>query len=105
LLKMGVLVLLLLTLSAVTWVALFNAPGAVGLPAVPGIGADHWQGLVVVLPLLCARFIAPPLTMLCRNPLAGMVFTVAATALVVLVGDVFAAGERRPESGAALQVI
>jgi hypothetical protein len=103
LLKMGVLVLLLLTLSAVIWIML--ASGAVRLPVLLATGAEHWQGLVVVLPLLCGLFIAPSLTMLCRNPLAGMVFTVAATALVVLVGDVFAGGEYGADPTAASHAI
>jgi hypothetical protein len=47
---------------------------------------------VVVLPLLCAFFVAPWFTMLCRNPLAGAVFTVAVPALLFLGFQVLAAG-------------
>jgi ABC-type transport system involved in multi-copper enzyme maturation permease subunit len=89
LLKMGVLGLLLLTLSAVAWMASLNAPAAAGFPAILRAGGAPWQTFVI--PLLCGLFIAPTLTMLCRNPLAGMVFTVATTGLVVLVGEVFTA--------------
>ena len=67
LLKLGVLVLLLLSLALCA-----HGPSA----SAPHLGSRARAGLVVVLPLLCGLFIAPWLTMLCRNPLAGMVFTV-----------------------------
>ena len=77
LLKMGVLASLLLTLAGVEFAL--------------GVGGSYEQGLVLALPLLCGLFIAPWLTMLCRNPLAGMVFTVAAPGLVMLAGEIAAA--------------
>jgi hypothetical protein len=91
LLKLGVLALLLLTLSAVAGIALFAASGSMGVPVVFGVDAGQWQVLELLVPLLCGLFIAPSLTMLCRNALAGMVFTVGTTCLVVLVGEVSAA--------------
>ena len=46
---------------------------------------------IVVLPVLGAFFLAPWLTMLCRSPLAGAVFTVAVAAILFLVSQVIAA--------------
>jgi hypothetical protein len=62
LVKMGVLAAMLLTISAVArFVVDFREPEPARLA-------------LAVLPMLCALFIAPWLTMLCRNPIAGAVF-------------------------------
>jgi len=76
-LKLGGLAPILLTLSA--------------LGILLGGGSQHEQKLVFVLPVLCGLFIAPCFTMLCRNALAGIVFTAAMPAVVMLVSEVTAA--------------
>ena len=77
LVKMGVLASMLFALTAVE----------LGL----GVGLGYEDGLVLALPLLCGLFIAPWFTMLCRNPLAGAVFTAATLILVTLAGEIAAA--------------
>jgi hypothetical protein len=77
LLKLSVLAPMLLTLSALGFVI--------------GGGPQDEKRLVFVLPLLCGLCIAPWFTMLCRNSLAGIVFTAATPVAVMLVSEVSAA--------------
>jgi hypothetical protein len=77
LLKLGVLGSLLLVLSGVEFAL--------------GVGGTYSEGLLLAVPLLCGLFIAPFFTMLCRNPLAGMVFTAVVPGLVALAGEIAAA--------------
>jgi hypothetical protein len=71
LVKLGVLATLLLALWVVADTLL--SPGAGGLP--------------MVVPVLCALFLAPCLTMACRNPIAGTVFTIAIQGVLWLLGE------------------
>lgn len=66
LVKLGVLTAMLVTLGAVAWLTLLR-PGELQL---------------AFASILCALFLAPLLTMLCRSPLAGVVFTASAPAWV-----------------------
>ena len=76
LMKLGVLTAMLLTLAAVAWIILWSPSD---LP---------WS----VATLLCALFLAPLLTMLCRNPLAGVVFAGAAPLWLSRLSEVVSAG-------------
>jgi len=76
LLKLGVLVPALLTLGA--------------LYMVLGSAAPNVRGVVFVTPLLCGLFIAPWLTMLCRNPLGGIVFTTAVPGMLLFISQIAA---------------
>jgi len=85
LLKSIVLTLALLTLAIATRIAVSVSSSARLLPLF-GIDEQELPALIA-LPLLCGLFIAPCLTMLCRSPLAGMVFTVAIPVVVMFVGE------------------
>ncbi len=80
LIKLSVLAAMLLTLAAVAWIIPFYDQAF--LPASiqdgPAVTIDRdWVGMpVLVLASLCGLCLAPYLTMLCRSPLAGVVFTV-----------------------------
>ena len=75
LVKQGVLAAMLLTLAAVAG-------------AVVDLRARESATLAfAVLPVLCGLFVAPWLTMLCRNPLAGTVFAVALPGLLFTVSE------------------
>lgn len=63
--KLGVLAAMLLVLNAVTW----------SIPANQRAFDRAWSWYGPELLLLCALFVAPWLTMLCRSSLAGIVFT------------------------------
>lgn len=76
LIKLGVLTAVLLTLAAVAWLTLLR-PGEL-----------HW----VFASILCGLFLAPLLTMLCRNPLAGPVFIGAAPAWISFFSGILSAG-------------
>ena len=53
---------------------------------------DNWpQSVVLVLPMLCGLFLTPLLTMLCRSPLAGIVFTILVPFAVMLTAQLLAA--------------
>ena len=69
LIKHGVLASMLLALGAFAWSLLFN--NAAFLPPSLGYAPPHL--LLVALGSLC---VAPYLTMWCRSPLAGVVFTI-----------------------------
>jgi hypothetical protein len=86
--KSGVLAVMLLVLCAVAWFGLFD-------PTVQWGGSissarNRWV-LVFALPLLCGLFVAPWLTMLCRNAMAGVVFAVAVPATIWVASDLASA--------------
>ena len=59
LLKLGVLAAMLLTLTALARITLFNASATLGLRPVAGVEVDRWTDMALVVPLLCGLFIAP----------------------------------------------
>ena len=75
--KFAVLIIMLLTLSALGWLILFRDPEFV---------RDVDSRLLVVV-ALAAFFLAPWLTMICRNSLAGIVFSIALPAMLLIAGD------------------
>lgn len=77
--KLAVLGTLLLSLSVAAHASLFD-----GLPPTDRLAAS-------VLPVLCGLFVAPWLTMVCRNAVAGVVFTVAIPLVLALVGSAIGA--------------
>jgi hypothetical protein len=80
LIKAGVLASMLLVLGAVAWAVL---PTHEQLSFPP-----EWQPAAIVpLAALCGLCIAPWLTMICRNEVAGVVFTIATPLLLLLAGD------------------
>ena len=84
LLKFVVLASMLITLTLLAG-AVFLRPDEIVRPTVR---PDIWRGsstLLLAVPL--GLFVAPFLTMLCRGPLAGMVFTVGAPGLLLIAGD------------------
>lgn len=76
LIKLGVLTAMLLTLAVVAWLTLLR-PGEL-----------EW----FFASILFGLFVAPLLTMLCRNPLAGVVFTGAAPMWMSALSEVVSAG-------------
>ena len=86
--KMGVLALMLLALCGVAWLALFDPDVRWGLGA--RAARTSWA-VALGLPLLCGLFVAPFLTMACRNALAGVVFALAIPAAVWLASNLTAA--------------
>jgi hypothetical protein len=89
LIKVAVLVPMLLMIAALAWGAVLNPLQHFvdGRRAWPG---DWSTATVIVVPVLCALFLAPLLTMLCRTPLAGMVFAVVVPGLIGLAGELLA---------------
>lgn len=88
LIKLAVLAPLLLTLAALSWGAVLNP---LQDQSDGGPGGREWSvATVILLPLLCALFVAPLLTMLCRSPVAGIVFTIVVPGLMALVGELSA---------------
>jgi hypothetical protein len=89
LVKFGVLTGMLLMLGTLAFGVLSN-------PAeLNAAFADYWKlnwarSTVLFLPLLCGLCVAPLLTMLCRNPLAGVVFTTVVPASMWVVSKAFA---------------
>lgn len=75
--KLGVLATLLLALSAVAHTLVF---GDTRLPQAPKQAAS-------LLPALCGLFLAPWLTMLCRNAVGGAVFTLALPGTLLVIGE------------------
>ena len=78
--KLVVLFCLLSVLGAAAWLAPFNA--------------ESWHRpwvwnhtTVTLLPLVAGFFIAPWLTMVCRNPLAGVVFTASVPGMLMFGGE------------------
>jgi ABC-type transport system involved in multi-copper enzyme maturation permease subunit len=75
--KLGVLTIMLLTLWLVAEMFLFS-----GMPA-----PDDEKQLVSLIPLLCALFLAPWLTMLCRSSIAATVFALSIPGVLMVVGE------------------
>ncbi len=75
--KLGVLAAMLLTLWAVAYTLVF---GDARMPQ-----AD--KTIVSLVPVLCGLFLAPWLTMVCRNPLGGAVFTLTIPGILVVAGE------------------
>jgi hypothetical protein len=80
--KLAVLVSLLAALGAVAWVPLVRIAGEGGSF---GTGSGVWVWTIVLLSFFSAVCIAPWFTMLCRNPIAGVVFTIAIPATLWVV--------------------
>jgi hypothetical protein len=80
LVKLGVLFVMVGSLSVVAWLVIVNNGQLVRNPP--------WHTLQAVTVVgLSALFVAPALTMISRSTLAGIVFTVAVPLLLVLVGN------------------
>jgi hypothetical protein len=77
--KLGVLTVMLLTLWATADALLFRAMRA---PAAE-------KQIIQLVPLICGLFLAPWLTMACRNSIAGTVFALAIPGVLMVVGEVW----------------
>jgi hypothetical protein len=75
--KLTVLIVMLLTVSALAWLMLFRDPAFV----------KHVDSRVLVVGMAAAFFLAPWLTVICRNSLAGIVFSIAVPAVLLIAGD------------------
>jgi hypothetical protein len=98
LLKFSVLIPMLLSLGALAFGLLFR-PRTLDL---------RLAATIPLLSVLCGLFVAPWLTMICRSPLAGVVFALATPGMIYLAGDVaaFSAYGLGPEaSGFRLAVL
>lgn len=82
LMKLAVVIPLLVMLSAL---ALTLLP-----PSSRGLGRQEFPALVGGLAVVCALILAPLITMLCRSPLAGVVFAAGITGWVYLLAQVAA---------------
>lgn len=85
LVKLGVLLVMLLTLRAVAGAVLFAPSGSFN-----GLGSRPPEPELVLavlwLPVLCGQFVAPWLTMLCRSSIAGAVFTMSLPGVLASAG-------------------
>jgi hypothetical protein len=94
--KLMVVAVMLLTLGTVAWAVLSNGRTV-------GLGFAFVQALkshgaaTLVLPALAGLFVAPLLTMICRSPMAGIVFTIAILGSVWGLGEVLAVIHYGPE--------
>ena len=84
LIKLGVLLALLIVLAAAAWNAPFNT--------------DAWRRpwgwrhpALVLLPAAIALFIAPWMAMVCRSPMAGIVFSATLPGLLMFAGEIIGA--------------
>jgi hypothetical protein len=75
--KLTVLIVMLLTVSALAWLMLFRDPAFV----------KHVDSRVLVVGMAAAFFLAPWLTVICRNSHAGIVFSIAVPAVLLIAGD------------------
>ena len=91
LLKLFVLAPMLLALTALTAIAILSPLLEHSATGARPWGDDWPQSVVIVLPMLCGLFLAPLLTMLCRSPLAGIVFTILVPIAVMLIAQLLAA--------------
>lgn len=73
LIKLGVVIPLLATLGALALTL---------LPSFRGFGRHDFPALITVLSVVCALILAPLVTMLCRSPIAGVVFAAGLTGWV-----------------------
>jgi hypothetical protein len=80
LLKFSVLLPMLLSLAALAFGLLFK-PRALDLTL---------AATIPLLSVMCGLFLAPWLTMICRSPLAGVVFALAIPGVIYLAGDLAA---------------
>jgi hypothetical protein len=88
LLKIAVVAAILIVLTVAAAPVLF-----------PGSQAGTWRRPIVLMPALCGLFFAPCLTLLCRNPIAGVVFSIAVVGMTFTIGDI--AGGLRYGAGSA----
>ena len=90
LVKLGVLIPMLLSLGALAFGLLFN-PRSLD----PARAAE-----LPLLSVMSALFLAPLLTMICRGPLAGLVFALVIPGMIFLAGDIasFSAHGFSPEA-------
>ena len=89
--KLGVVGLMLLALAAVAWLV---HPAFAGL-----LQGSLQRGAIVVLPALAGLCVAPALTMACRSPMAGVVFTVTLLSSAWGLGGVLAEMQLGREAG------
>jgi hypothetical protein len=75
--KLGVLGAMLTALSLAAWALIFHT----------GTAHESERLAATVLPLLCGLFVAPWLTMACRNPIGGTVFTVGIPGALAVAGE------------------
>lgn len=95
LVKLGVLTSMLMTLGAVAWIVLSDNGEL--------LGTSIWrQPSVLSLAAVCGLFVAPWLTMVCRSPLAGVVFTIAMPMCLLVLGDVLAVAKYGFDGGAEI---
>jgi hypothetical protein len=78
--KLGVLAGALALLTALMWLSIPSDPHV--------LRWSSWAPYAVPIAMLLALLVAPWLTMVCRSPLAGAVFTGAIPAILLLVGEV-----------------
>jgi hypothetical protein len=88
--KLCVLAAMLLTLAVVAYTLVFR----------DGFGPNSDKLAASLLPALCGLFIAPWLTMACRSPMAGTVFTMVTPGVLVLPGLLVWLALDRPGSDA-----
>ena len=79
--KLAVLIAMLLALGAIALVGLLGPRARVGVTDAAAI---------TLLALVSGLFVAPWLTMVCRNPLAGAVFAVGLSGTMLMVGEAVA---------------
>ena len=98
LVKLGGLAAMLLALCAVAAVVLFEGNGILR-----GFGSRRPEraavSVVLWLPVVYALFVAPSLTMLCRSPIAGAVFTMALPGLLLIAGELLGTAKYGYRSG------
>jgi hypothetical protein len=92
--KLAVAVAAILGLAGVAWLTMAEGgelTRGLGMPrSFARSDAEALRLAMIGLPVLCALCLAPWLTMLCRNPMAGIVFTIAVPGLLWLAGEVAA---------------
>jgi hypothetical protein len=79
---------LIVLVGAVSLVCVAAALCAPGRPFQLFSAAHRGERAVLVLAPLCAIFLAPPLSILCRSALAGVVFTVAIPGVLTLIANI-----------------
>ena len=77
LLKVAVVAAILIVLTVAAAPVLF-----------PGAQAGTWRRPIVLMPALCGLLFAPCLTLLCRNPIAGVVFSIGLVGMTFTIGDI-----------------
>lgn len=84
--KLGVLAAMLLTLATVAAFSLFNPSGP--LRASRALLTSEYGPMAQWFPVLCGLMLAPWLTMVTRNPIAGGVFTVSIPGVLLVGGEI-----------------